>query len=108
MAPRQRSAGGHRVSIASWFDCPSRGFPFAFCCDISAALFGAMALLNRGWRLIGLTAVIILVAPVLDPWDKKLGSGLISLAIGWSVIPPPFLLGIVANSFQNVIPRIRA
>ena len=85
--------------------------PFEFWCYIGVALLGVLLLLNRGRLLIALTATVILGRVVLDLLDKKPGGGLIGLVIGWPylwfVILPSFLLGMVANSYQNVIPRSR-
>jgi peptidoglycan/LPS O-acetylase OafA/YrhL len=85
--------------------------PFEFWCYIGVALLGAVALLNRNRFMIGLTAVVIFSRVVLDLLDKKPGGGLIGLVIGWPylwfVILPSFLLGMVANACQKVLPRSR-
>jgi peptidoglycan/LPS O-acetylase OafA/YrhL len=86
--------------------------PFEFWCYIGVALLGVMLLLNRRRFLIALTAAVILGRVVLDLWDKKPVGGLIGLVIGWPyvwfVILPSFLLGMLANSYQKVLPRSRA
>jgi peptidoglycan/LPS O-acetylase OafA/YrhL len=85
--------------------------PFEFWCYIGVASLGVMLLLNRGRFLIGLTAAVIFGRVVLDLLDKKPGWGVIGLVIGWPylwfVILPSFLLGMLANSYQKVIPRSR-
>jgi peptidoglycan/LPS O-acetylase OafA/YrhL len=85
--------------------------PFEFWCYIGVALLGLMLLLKRRRFLAAFTVAVIFGRVVLDLSDKKPGGGLIGLVIGWPylwfVILPSFLLGMLVNSYQNVIPRSR-
>jgi peptidoglycan/LPS O-acetylase OafA/YrhL len=86
--------------------------PFEFWCYIGVVLLGVMLLLKPRRFLIALTVVVIFGRVVLDLLDKKPVGGVIGLVIGWPyvwfVILPIFLLGMLANCYQQVLPRSRA
>jgi peptidoglycan/LPS O-acetylase OafA/YrhL len=85
--------------------------PFEFWCYIGVAALSLFGLLTRRWFVVFLLIVVLFGRVVLDLLDKKPGGGLVGLVIGWPylwfAILPSFLLGMVAYSFQEFIPKSR-
>lgn len=85
--------------------------PYEFWCYIGVAILGMLGvLLNRWLTLIALVATLA-GRVVCDILGKKPGGGIIEYVIGWPymwfVILPSFLLGMLAYTHRDLIPRNR-
>jgi len=83
--------------------------PFEMWCYVGVAALGLMSLLRRRWLLVALLVAVLVLRVVLDLQGRKPGLGLIGVVFGWPYmwvqILPSFLLGMIAWSFRESLPR---
>jgi peptidoglycan/LPS O-acetylase OafA/YrhL len=85
--------------------------PYEFWCYIGVAILGMLGLLLNRWLTLCALIATLAGRVALDVLGKKPGGGIIEHVIGWPymwlVILPSFLLGMLAYTHRDFIPRSR-
>lgn len=87
----------HRVNGSLWT------IPFEFGCYLGVLLIGA----KRGYSLIALFAAVLIVHLGMDLLVHQPATGLTKIAYLSTMLLPSFLVGIVAYSYRDRLPRSR-